>query len=45
MDKQKYLEEYFNELKRIISFDKKKIDDLIMVSEILIGTSKKEKKL
>ena len=45
MDKQKYLKNYFNDLKDIISFDEKKIDNLIKVSEILKETHLKGKKL
>lgn len=44
MDKQKYLKNYFNDLKDIISFDEKKIDNLIKVSEILKETHLKGKK-
>ena len=44
MDKQKYLKNYFDDLKNIISFDKKKITDLIEVSEILKETHLKGKK-
>jgi len=44
MDKQKYLKNYFDDLKNIISFDEKKIDNLIKVSEILKETHLKGKK-
>jgi D-sedoheptulose 7-phosphate isomerase len=44
MNKQKYLKSYFENLKNIISFDEKKIDNLIKVSEILKETHSKGKK-
>ena len=44
MDKQKYLKEYFNDLRKIIDFDNKKIQDLISVSEILLKTNNNGKK-
>ena len=45
MNKQKYLENYFEDLKNIISFDEQKIKNLIKVSEILKETHFKGKKL
>ena len=44
MDKQKYLEEYFSDLRIINNFDNEKIQNLIKVSEILKKTNKKGKK-
>ena len=44
MDKQKYLEEYFSDLRSITNFDNEKIQNLIKVSEILKNTNKKGKK-
>ena len=44
MDKQKYLETYFNDLRKIMDFDNKKIQDLINVSEILLKTNNNGKK-
>ena len=44
MDKQKYLQEYFNDLRKIMDFDNKKIQDLISVSEILLKTNNNGKK-
>ena len=44
MDKQKYLEEYFSDLRSITNFDNEKIQNLIKVSEILTNTNKKRKK-
>ena len=35
MDKKKYLQKYFDDLRKIITFDDKKILDLIKVSEII----------
>ena len=35
MDKQKYLENYFNDLRNIINFDNEKIKNLVAVSDIL----------
>ena len=36
MDKQKYLEKYFNDLRDIINFDSEKIKNLVAVSDILL---------
>ena len=44
MDKQKYLEEYFSDLRSITNFDNEKIQNLIKVSQILTNTNKKGKK-
>ena len=44
MDKQKYLEKYFSDLRSITNFDNEKIQNLIKVSEILITANKKGKK-
>ena len=44
MDKQKYLEKYFEDLRSIMNFDSEKIQNLINVSEILISANKKGKK-
>ena len=44
MNKQKYLEKYFNDLREIVNFDNKKIQDLISVSEILLKTNNNGKK-
>ena len=44
MDKQKYLKEYFNDLKKIIDFDNKKIQKLISVSEALLNANNNGKK-
>ena len=44
MDKQKYLKEYFNDLRNIINFDNEKIQDLISVSEILLNAHNNGKK-
>ncbi len=44
MDKQKYLEEYFNDLRKIIDFDNEKIKNLISVSEILLNANNNGKK-
>ena len=44
MDKQKYLQKYFDDLRKIINFDNEKILDLIKVSEIITKASKLEKK-
>ena len=44
MDKQKYLKEYFEDLRKIMDFDNKKIHDLISVSEILLKTNNNGKK-
>ena len=41
MDKKKYLEDYFNDLRKIIDFDSEKIQNLISVSEILLNSNKK----
>ena len=40
MDKQKYLQKYFDDLRKIINFDNEKILDLIKVSEIITKASK-----
>ena len=40
MNKQKYLEDYFSNLREIINFDDEKIQSLIKVSEILINADK-----
>ena len=39
MDKQKYLEKYFEDLRSITNFDNEKIQNLIKVSEIPINTT------
>ena len=44
MDKQKYLEKYFNDLRDIINFDSEKIKNLIAVSDILLKTNNLGKK-
>ena len=44
MDKQKYLKDYFNDLRKIIDFDNKKIQKLISVSEALLNANNKGKK-
>ena len=44
MDKQKYLQKYFDDLRKIINFDNEKILDLIKVSEIITKASKIGKK-
>ena len=44
MNKIKYLENYFNEIRQLIKFDKNKIDDLIKTSEILIQANCLKKK-
>ena len=44
MDKQKYLKEYFNDLRNIINFDNEKIQNLISVSEILLNAHNNGKK-
>jgi len=44
MDKQKYLEKYFGDLRSLTNFDNEKIQNLIKVSEILTSTNKKGKK-
>ena len=44
MDKQKYLEKYFNDLRDIINFDSKKIKNLIAFSDILLKTNNLGKK-
>ena len=44
MDKQKYLEKYFNDLRDIINFDSEKIKNLIAVSDILLKTNSLGKK-
>ena len=45
MNKIKYLENYFNEIRQLIKFDKNKINDLIKTSEILIQANRLKKKL
>ena len=40
MNKQKYLKDYFSNLREIINFDDDKIQNLIKVSEILINADK-----
>ena len=44
MDKQKYLEKYFNDLRNIINFDSEKIKNLIAVSDILLKANNLGKK-
>ena len=44
MDKQKYLEKYFNDLRNIINFDSEKIKNLIVVSDTLLKADKLGKK-
>lgn len=44
MDKQKYLKEYFNDLRKIIDFDNEKIQKLISVSEALLNANNNGKK-
>ena len=44
MDKQKYLEKYFNDLRNVINFDTDKIKNLIEVSEVLLKANIKGKK-
>ena len=44
MDKQKYLEIYFTDLRNIINFDEEKIQNLIKVSEILVNANSSGKK-
>ena len=44
MDKQKYLEKYFNDLRDIINFDSEKIKNLVAVSDILLKTNNLGKK-
>ena len=44
MNKIKYLENYFNEIRQLIKFDKNKINDLIKTSEILIQANRLKKK-
>ena len=44
MDKQKYLKEYFKDLRKIIDFDNEKIQNLINVREVLLNANKNGKK-
>jgi D-sedoheptulose 7-phosphate isomerase len=44
MDKKKYLEDYFGQLRQIISFDQEKINNLIKTSEILLEANNNGKK-
>ena len=44
MDKQKYLEKYFTDLRNIINFDSEKIKNLIAVSDILLKANNLGKK-
>ena len=44
MDKHKYLEKYFNDLRNVINFDSDKIKNLIEVSEVLLKANRKGKK-
>ena len=44
MDKQRYLEKYFEDLRSITNFDNEKINNLVKVSEILTDANKKGKK-
>ena len=44
MDKQKYLEKYFTDLRNIMNFDEEKIQNLITVSEILLNANNNGKK-
>jgi D-sedoheptulose 7-phosphate isomerase len=44
MDKKKYLENYFGQLRQIISFDQEKINNLIKTSEILLEANNNGKK-
>lgn len=45
MDKKKYLQKYFDGLRKIITFDDKKILDLIKVSEIITKANNTGKKI
>lgn len=45
MDKKKYLQKYFDDLRKIITFDDKKILDLIKVSEIITKANNIGKKI
>ena len=45
MDKQKYLEKYFTDLRSIMNFDEEKIQNLISVSEILLNANNSGKKI
>ena len=44
MDKQKYLEKYFTDLRNVMNFDEEKIQNLITVSEILVNANNSGKK-
>ena len=44
MDKQKYLEKYFKDLRDIINFDSEKIKNLVAVSDTLLKTNSLGKK-
>ena len=44
MDKQKYLEKYFTDLRNIMNFDEEKIQKLITVSETLLNANNSGKK-
>ncbi len=44
MDKKKFLEDYFSQLRQLTNFDSNKINDLISTSEILIEANNQGKK-